>query len=120
MMKVNLRIERINGLIQKELSYIIFKELGDSRIKNILINKVDTSDNLSNSKVFIICVVKNKTINIDNIINILNKASSFFRLKLSKKINLRKTPRLKFIFDCSAFNINKINILLNSYKTERN
>ncbi len=114
MIGASLRIKKINALLQKELSYIIFKEAGDIRIKDITISTVDTSSNLSNSKIFIMFIVETEKEKIIKIIEALNKASGFFRVKLSQKINLRKMPKLKFVLDTSLHNVKKIDFLLKS------
>ena len=40
--------------------------------------------------------------NTDATVNALNKASSFMRVRLAEELNLRITPKLRFIYDVSV------------------
>ena len=89
------RLERINELICRELVLLLKKETKDPRLQKVSITDVLTSRDLSNAKVFYTVLATDKA----TIEPILNKASGFFRLNLSKTLNLRHTPALRFIFD---------------------
>ncbi len=85
------RIDRINRQIQNDLSQILMDYAGDFIISVV---KVDTSKDLSNSKVFISVLGDNS-----GLIEKLNSSSKQIRMDLAKKIKLLKTPRLEFIID---------------------
>ena len=60
----------------------------------ISVVKVNTSKDLSNSKVFVSVLGDNS-----GLIEKLNSSSKQIRMDLTKKIKLLKTPRLEFIID---------------------
>lgn len=93
-----IRIERINDELKVQLSNIIQK-LEDPRLHNQIISvvRVDTSSDLSHSKVFISSL--NSEHNPKIIIGALKSATGFIRHQLAQKIKLRIVPQLHFIYD---------------------
>ena len=88
------RIERINELIRRELTLLLRTATKDPRLSDVVITDVLASRDLSSAKVFY-TVTKDKAV----VEPLLGKASGFFRSRLSKTIDLRHTPELRFIFD---------------------
>ncbi|SFV76396.1 Ribosome-binding factor A [hydrothermal vent metagenome] len=89
------RIERINELIRRELVALLKNETKDPRLASINITDVLTSRDLGAAKVYYTVSEKDKSA----VGPLLAKASGFFRSRLSKTIDLRHTPALRFIFD---------------------
>lgn len=94
----SIKIERLNHAIQEEISMILMKEIKDEHIKFVTITGVETTSDLSFSKVFYTVLDENKKNEVEES---LKKASSFIRTKLAEKLNIRHTPELKFIYDTS-------------------
>ncbi len=89
------RIERINELVRRELVTLLKNETKDPRLVNVVITDVLTSRDLSAAKVYYtVSEQDQKEVEI-----LLNKASGFFRSRLSKTVDLRHTPALRFMFD---------------------
>ncbi|WPE18083.1 30S ribosome-binding factor RbfA [Candidatus Thioglobus autotrophicus] len=89
------RIERINELVRRELVTLLKNETKDPRLANVVITDVLTSRDLSAAKVYYtVSEQDQKEVEI-----LLNKASGFFRSRLSKTVDLRHTPALRFMFD---------------------
>lgn len=87
------RKERIEKLIEQELSVDIHEILelsGDI----ITVKRVLLSKDLSQAKVFITALQNN-----DRAVEILNKKAGHLRFILARKLNLRYTPRLRFLKD---------------------
>ena len=78
---MSIKIERINSEIIKNISEILANETRDKLIKNLSKEKKEKE---------------------------MNEASDFVRKKLAEKMDLRQTPKLKFIFDESIEYGNKI------------
>ena len=92
----NVKIERLNHAFQEEISMILMTEIKDENIKFVTITGVDTTSDLSFAKVyFTVLDDTKKAITLEA----LNKAASFIRGELSKRVEIRHTPELKFIFD---------------------
>ena len=94
----SIKIERLNHTIQQEISIILQTEVRDEHIKFVTITGVDTTSDLSFSKVYYTVLDKDK---LESIKEVLEKASPFIRTKLAEKIEVRHTPELKFIYDTS-------------------
>jgi ribosome-binding factor A len=93
--KDSFRIERINELVRRELVTLLKNETKDPRLANVVITDVLTSRDLSAAKVYYtVSEQDQKEVEI-----LLNKASGFFRSRLSKTVDLRHTPALRFMFD---------------------
>jgi ribosome-binding factor A len=89
------RVERINELIRRELVMLLRKETKDPRLQVVNITDVLASRDLSSAKVFYTVPEEQKNI----VAPLLYKAAGFFRSRLSKTLDLRHTPELKFIYD---------------------
>ena len=89
------RIERINELIRRELVVLLKSETKDPRLASVVITDVLTSRDLSAAKVYYTTSEQDK----QEVEPLLSKAAGFFRSRLSKTVDLRHTPALRFIFD---------------------
>lgn len=89
------RIERINESIRRELILLLKTQTRDPRLQAVNITQVLTSKDLSSAKIFYSTPEAQKS----TIKPLLAKASGFFRTRLSKTLELRHTPALKFVFD---------------------
>ena len=99
---------RINDEMQKEISMIL-RDVKDPRISGALVSvtAADVSADLKFAKIFYSVYGGDQT----DVAKALKNASGFFRSELAKRINLRITPTLTFVYDSSAeygANISKI------------
>ena len=93
--QLSYRSERVNELIRRELVLLLKQETKDPRLKQVVITDVIVSLDLTSAKVFFSIDEDSNKI----VASLLNKASGFFRLSLSKTLDLRHTPTLSFIYD---------------------
>ncbi|SSC08076.1 Ribosome-binding factor A [bacterium endosymbiont of Bathymodiolus sp. 5 South] len=82
-------------MIRRELVMLLRQETKDPRLQVVRITDVLASRDLSSAKVFYTVPEEQK----DMVVALLKKASGFFRSRLSKTLDLRHTPELKFIYD---------------------
>lgn len=94
----SIKIERLNHLIQEEISIILMTEVRDEDLKFVTITGCDTSSDFGFCKVYFTVLDEEKK---KDITEALNGAASFIRGKLAEKIDIRHTPELKFIYDTS-------------------
>lgn len=97
-MAKNVKIERLNHAFQEEISMILMTEIKDEDIKFVTITDVDTTNDLSYAKVYFTVLDDTKR---ESTLEALNNAASFIRGELSKRVEVRHTPELKFIYDTS-------------------
>ena len=112
---MNIKIERINHMIMEEVSKILMLELKDERFKFVTVTDCDTSNDLSYCKIYVTVLDKEKK---EETMKALNKASSFIRGELAKRIEIRHIPELKFIYDESIFYGEKIDKIIDEIKEE--
>ena len=94
----SIKIERLNHAFQEEISKILMKEIKDENIKFVTITGVETTSDLSFSKVYYTVLEESKK---EKTEESLKKASPFIRTKLAERVQVRHTPELRFIYDKS-------------------
>lgn len=103
-----LKKEKINHIIQRELSYILQNEVKDPKIGFCTITGVKTTNDLSYAKVYVSFMNKYQKQNIVA----LNKSKGFIRSLLAKRLTVRKCPELIFEIDTSLDYGNKIESII--------
>lgn len=94
------RLLRINELIKEELIKIIHQDYAEE-FGIICINRVDTSPDFSNAKIWISILDDNDSHKLKKI----ETRNKYFRHLLLKKLDLRIIPQLIFIKDTSGEDI---------------
>ena len=102
---MSVKIERLNSVFVKEISYILQNEVKDPNIKFVTITGCEITNDLSFAKVYLTVLDDSKK---DDILKSLNGAKSFIRGQISQRVEIRHTPELRFIFDESIEYGNKI------------
>ncbi len=102
---MSLKIERINTNLKREISMILANEVDDKSIKFVTVTDVDTTNDLSLSKVYVTVLNNEKK---DDIMKSLLNAKGFVRSQLFDRVDLRKIPDIRFIYDESIEYGNKI------------
>lgn len=85
------RMEKVNMMLRKEISDIIFEEYQTQKDNLITVLNVDTKADLSSAEIYI-SVLKNE----ESVIDDLNKISGHIRYILGKKVRIKKIPKLIF------------------------
>lgn len=108
----NLRIEKINSLIQKKLSEIINQEYVET-LGFVSINFVYATKDLEYVKVFV-SFAKNS----EESFKKLEKMRSDIQKKFGHSIKLRKTPKVQFVLDNDKEEIEKVEKILEKLSKE--
>ena len=93
------RLNRIDEEMKKEISHIITYDLKDPNITGLIsVTKVKVSGDLKYAKVYVsmLNAKDNK-----QVLAALKKSAGFVSTEVAKRINLRTTPEIIFIFDDS-------------------
>jgi len=94
------RTERLNHLIQRELSDLLHKHINDPRLNGLIsVTGVEISKDLNNATVSISALGDN--IDREAVLKGFKSAAGFLRRELAHRLNIRVTPVLSFEFDDS-------------------
>ena len=103
---MSVKTERIANMLVREISDILQNEVYDKDIRFVTITGCTVDTDLSLAQVY--CTVLNDA-NKDKCMHDLNAAKGFIKTELAKrKLEIRKIPDLRFIFDESIEYANKI------------
>lgn len=111
------RQERINHLLQHELSALLEFESNDPRLQGVTVSGVEISPDLRHARIFIIATSdpeREKEIRAG-----LRSATSFLRRALGRRVQLRAVPELDFVFDRSLEQGDRIEQLLREVKHQQ-
>ena len=97
------RVTRVAALIRRELGRMLSSQLRDERLTRsiITITAVDVSGDLQNCKVFV-SLYGGEEAGQEAALNGLKAASGFLRSQLSRRLELRRCPKLWFHQDKST------------------
>lgn len=113
------RNARVSSQMQKELSFILQREIGDSRLGFITINEVELSKDLAVAKIFVTVLNtddKGKQANVKT----LNELVPLIRHKLAQRMRLRHISELRFYYDTSFDTGMRVAELLHQDSTDLN
>lgn len=88
---------RIADLLRQELAVLIREEMRDPRVGMVSVTDISVSKDLATANVYVTIMGAE----VESALAVLNQASGFLRSQLARKINLRTTPSLRFIYDKS-------------------
>ena len=108
------RIERVEKIIERELASIIFTEVHNELIKFVSITKVALNKDMSVALVWYTVLGNDGEIEATK--KALEQAKGFLRSELAHRLDLRKTPELRFKYDESLTYGNHITEVLNNLK----
>lgn len=89
-----IKLKRIESQILREVSDIIMNEARDNAIKDITITGCEVTNDLSFAKIYFTTQGDKQEVLKD-----LGEASGYIRGELAERIEIRHTPKLKFIYD---------------------
>lgn len=108
--------ERLEKIIEREISRIILSDVKDDRLKFVTITKAVLTADLSIATVYytVIGTDEQKQTTSTNLL----EAKGFIKTALSKVLEVRKVPDLKFKYDDSLEYGEKIDKILNELKVK--
>ena len=107
---MSIKIDRIGSQMTKEISYILANEVKDSDLKFVTITECRVTNDLSYAKVYYTILDQNK---IEDSKKAFKDAKGFIRRELTKRMDIRHTPELEFIYDESIEYGKKIDDMIN-------
>ena len=94
------RLERVNNLIRRELSELLYREVKDPRLGSFVsINEVAVSADLRTARVYVSFFGSEGEK--QDAMEALNQAGGYFHGELVKRLKLRRVPEMSFHWDAS-------------------
>ena len=90
------RSDRIADLIKVEISQVLSQEVRDPRVQGITVVNVLLTPDMKKADIFISQSNSFNEMDSEEVKRGLEKAKGFIRRKLSKNLNLRRTPEIFF------------------------
>ena len=90
------RSDRIADLIKVEISQVLSQEVRDPRVQGITVLNVLLTSDMKKADIFISQSNSFNEIDSEEVKKGLEKAKGFIRRKLSRNLNLRRTPEIFF------------------------
>lgn len=111
------RSKRVGEQILREISEMIAKsEISDPRLESVVLTNFQISDDMGYLKLYF--TKMNEEADIEEIKKGLNSAGSYIRRKVSKKLSMKKTPKIEFEFDSVLEEGYKIDEILRDLDSE--
>lgn len=108
------RLERVEKIIERELASILFNDVKNEKLKFVSVTKVQVTKDLSIATIWY--TVFGNEGEVEATKKELVDAKGYLRSELAHRLDLRKTPELKFKFDESLAYGNKISKILEELK----
>jgi len=105
-MPSGIRLQRIADRIRLELSEMLIREISDPRLKQIFVTDVKIDRELAYADVYV-SAIEGVTRSKDVLAG-LESASAFIKRTLASRIELRAFPRLRFHWDITPENADRI------------
>jgi ribosome-binding factor A len=110
------RLQRIADRIREILAEMLIKEINDPRLDQVMITDVTVDRELAYANIFVSCL--EGSVRSKEILAGLNHASGYLRHELANRVDLRSFPNLRFHWDPTPENADKIEKLLLSLKKD--
>ncbi|MBK9007263.1 MAG: 30S ribosome-binding factor RbfA [Anaerolineae bacterium] len=105
-MPSGIRIQRIADRIRQELADMLIREISDPRLQQIFITDVKVDRELAYADVYVSAI--EGTTRSKDVLAGLESASGFLRRTLASRVELRAFPRLRFHWDVTPENADRI------------
>jgi len=105
-----MRAQRVAERIHEELSLLLLMEVADPRLATVSVTGVRVDRELAFASIYVSSVEGSEAA--PDILEGLKHASGFLRRELAHKIQLRSFPRLRFYWDPTPENADRIDKLL--------
>jgi len=94
------RSERVSSQMQKELAYVLQREIEDPRLGFVTVNEVAVSKDLAMAKIYVTILNADDNVKAESIMA-LNELAPMIRHQVAKRMRLRHISDFKFYYDNS-------------------
>ena len=111
---MNGRIEKVNSLLEHEISQILLKDF-DFGSALVTLTHVESTANLIEAKAYISVFPEEKS---DKVLETLNNGVYEIQQKINKMLNMRPVPKIIFVKDEATANAARVEEILEKLKKE--
>lgn len=110
------RTRRVADQIQRHLAELIQMELEDPRLGMVTVTAVEVSHEFEHARIYFTVLGKklDDQSQIEETTEVLNHAAGYLRRELARRLKLRTTPDLVFVYDTSLEQGNRLTDLIES------
>ncbi len=112
MAKVSNRLDKIADLLKKELAVLIQKEVRDPRVGMVSVTAAKVTRDLAWAEIYVTILGTEQSGTVEEGVEVLNHAAGYLRSLLAKNLNLRTTPKLRFLYDDSIVRGSRLSSLI--------
>ena len=98
------KLERFNNAFMEQLNIIFGTEIKNPLLKQVVVNAVKITNDLSYAKVYFTCFNEDRKV----VLKELKESAGFLRHELASRVDIRHTPELTFVYDESLEYAKKI------------
>ena len=111
-----LRMKRINDRIKEILSMVLLAKVDDPRLLGVMVTDVKVDRELDFANVYVSALEGQERA--EEVLDALKNARGFLRYEVSQEIDLRLTPKLRFLWDPTPERADRIDNLLMEWQKE--
>jgi ribosome-binding factor A len=111
------RAKRVADRIHEELAEMVLRELSDPRLAGITVTSVEVDRELAYATIYVSSFLSDS--DQEEVLDGLESAKGFIRRRLARQIQLRSFPQLRFRWDDSQIQAERIDDLLNQIQKDR-
>ena len=100
----SVKLERYNNAFMEQLNIIFGTEVKNQILKSVVVTGVKITNDLSFAKVYFTCFNEDRKI----VLKELKESTGFLRSEVAKRVDIRHTPELNFVYDESLEYAKKI------------
>ena len=112
-----IRLQKIADRIREDLSELLIFQVDDPRLSGVMVTDVKVDRELYYANIYVSAVEGKERSS--EILAGLESANSFLRRSLSQTIELRTFPKLRFFWDPTPENADRVEFLLKQIQKER-
>ena len=115
-MPSSLRMKRINDRMKEILSTVLLAKIDDPRLAGVMVTDVKVDRELDFASIYVSAIEGQERSK--EVLDVLQRARGFLRFEISREIDLRVTPKLRFYWDPTPEKAARIDNLLNQWQNE--
>src|SRR5882724_11791009 len=90
------RSVRVSERVREAMAWLVAQDLRDPRVEGVIVSRVEMPDDLRSAKIYVRTLDATKR---DEALEGLERASGMLRRELTKRVQLRYAPTLRFYYD---------------------